>query len=125
MSTTRRFVLAAALTVGLLLGLALAYAWPADAAPAAPAPAVQVQTLTAPAPAADAFLMALVGPGTEVPANAEELLLAADRVCEGVTAEVPVMVTADTLAAELGLTDEEARHLVNTAAVTHCAAPAV
>lgn len=96
--------------------------------PAAPAQAVQERAVTAvqvqgPAAAPDAFLVALVGPGTEVPANAEELLLAADRVCEGFTAEVPLVVMADALTVELSLTDEEARHFVNTAGVIHCAAP--
>jgi hypothetical protein len=82
-----------------------------QAAPAVETPTVQV----------DPFLVSLVGAGVDLPADhAAELLLAADRVCEGITAEVPVVDMADALVRDLGLTDEEARHFVNTAAMVHC-----
>jgi hypothetical protein len=71
------------------------------------------------------FLTALVGPGTDLTeGQAAELIAAADRVCEGFTAGVPVAVMSTTLMTELSLTGEEARHLVNTAAVLHCATDA-
>jgi hypothetical protein len=120
--TRRTSALAAlALLVLTLVGLALMLRpAPAEAVQPAPAPAVVHVTPETP----DAFLRTLVGDGTHLPPNAEELSLAADRVCEGITAGVPVMVMADTAAAQLALTDEEARHLVNTAAVTRCVTPA-
>lgn len=90
---------------------------PVVAATALPPGAVAPAQADAP----DAFLAALLGPATDLaPGQAETLTAAADRVCEGFTAGVPVVVMADRLSAELGLTDEEARHLVNTAGTVHC-----
>lgn len=114
---TTAAALAAVLAGFVVLAGLLMPAPAAEAAQAPPAAAVQVQT---PVTAEDAFLAALLGPGTGIPANADALLIAADLVCEGITAEVPVMVMADGTAADLSLTDEEARHFVNTAAVTWC-----
>ncbi len=69
---------------------------------------------------ADPFVVALM-PGTEVsPARARALLTAADRVCEGLVAEVPVVVMADSIAARFGVDDTQARHFVNLAATSHC-----
>jgi Protein of unknown function (DUF732) len=104
--------------VALLADLLL----PADPAARAdtPAPAAQERTATLSGP--DAAFLSVLAPGTELePGQAAALVEAADRVCEGVTAAVPVVVMADTVAADLGLSDTEARHLVNTAATTRCA----
>lgn len=107
-----------------LLAAVLMPAGPAQAVQERPAAAAAAEA-QAPAAAPDPFLVALMGPGTGIPANAEELLAAADRVCGGIAAEVPVMVMADALTVELSLTDEEARHFVNTAATVRCTPAAV
>lgn len=88
-----------------------------QAAPAAAA--------TAPAPAYSVPALAEeLAPGADLTvAQADALTLAADRVCEGLTAEVPVMVLADTLVTQQGLSDEEARDFVHAAAAGHCARP--
>jgi len=69
----------------------------------------------------DPFLRDLLG-DAGIPANADELLLAADRVCEGVTAGVSVAEMSTVTMRDLGITGEEARHLVNLAATTRCVA---
>lgn len=70
----------------------------------------------------DPFLVELVGPGTDLaPAQAAALLAAADTVCEGFTAGVPVAIMSTTLMNDLNITGTEARDLVNLAATTHCA----
>lgn len=111
---TARLVAAFALVLAgfALIAVALMPSSPARAVAATEAPAaVEV----------DPFLVALA-PGTHfAPEHADALLAAADRVCEGVTAEVPVVDMANALAESLGLTDEEARDFVNTAATVHCA----
>jgi hypothetical protein len=110
------------LAVGALLAIVLTPNPGANAAqpgPAAEAPAEWVE----PAPVeVDPFLAALVGEGTEVPANSAELLLAADRVCEGLTAGVDLLTMQDGIAVEFGVGDEEARLFVNLAAGIHCIA---
>lgn len=60
--------------------------------------------------------------GTEAftPAQLTELNYAADRVCEGLTANVPLMVLADTVSAEQGLTDEQAHDFVAEVALERC-----
>lgn len=88
-------------------------------------PPANAATFVAAEPAArstvDPLLTALA-PGSDLaPDTAAALLAAADRVCEGVTAEVPVVDMANALTVELSLTDEEARTFVNTAATVHCA----
>lgn len=115
---TRTIATAAALLalIGAAVALIAALLMP-NPASAVSAPAPVPATATG---ELDGFLAALA-PSTDLsPEQAADLLAAADLVCEGVTAEVPVMVMADTLAADLGLTDEEARHLVNTAATVYC-----
>lgn len=73
-------------------------------------------------PSADEqFLVDLMGPGVGYTAQqAQTFTLAADRVCEALTAQVPLMDVADHLVAELDLTDTEARDFATTAARTHC-----
>jgi hypothetical protein len=105
-------------------GVLAALLMPAPAAHAlqeGPAPAAEPQTPDAPA---DAFLTALVGPGTDLtPQQAADLTAAADRVCEGFyVADVPVAVMTDGLMRELTLTGEEARHLIDTATAVRCTA---
>lgn len=73
-------------------------------------------TVEAPAP----LLVALAPASDFTPEHAAVLVEAADRVCEGATAGVPVVEMADRLVVELSLTDEEARTFVNTAATVHC-----
>lgn len=103
-------------TAGAVVQTQAPSAAPQVAAPALP-PAAGASATEEPS----AFLTALVGPATDLTAaQAGDLLAAADRVCEGAAAGVPVMDMADALAGELALTDEEARHLVNTAATVHC-----
>lgn len=93
---------------------------PADA-PAAVAEAPAVVAVETPAPAVDPLLAALA-PSTDLaPEQAARLLDAADRVCEGLTAGVPVAIMSTDLMHDLSLTGEEARDLVNTAALIHCA----
>lgn len=68
----------------------------------------------------DPFLV-ILAPGTDfAPEQAQELTYAADRVCEGQTAEVPVPVMVDTLVRDQGMTLDEATHFVNTALSVHC-----
>lgn len=68
------------------------------------------------------FIAALVGPATDVvPEQALELVYAAHRVCEAITAEVPVIVMADTLVVDHGLTDTEARDFIALAGQLYCA----
>jgi hypothetical protein len=119
--------LAVALAVGALLGVAASPSGADAVQPVAPAvdePAVPAAPALPTLPgydAADPFVVALLGPDTDAsPERVVELLLAADRVCEGFTAEVPVVDLADTVAEELSLTDEEARAFVNTAGTVRC-----
>lgn len=73
---------------------------------------------------AAAFVAALA-PGADLPADrVAELSLAADRTCEGLTAQVPVTVIEQTLTATEQLTVEEAHRFVEVAATVRCA-PAV
>ncbi len=82
------------------------------------APAVHATT-----PQPDAFLVALVGPGTDLaPGQAEELTLAADRVCEGVTAGVPEGFMIRTVSEEQGVSLEDAHRFVEAAMTIHCIA---
>jgi hypothetical protein len=92
------------------------------ALPNTDAAAVQVPApvVKAPAEQLDPFLVALIGEGVDFPANADELSLAADRVCEGLTAEVPLVYLADGIADEFGVDDTEARRFVNLAGVIRC-----
>jgi len=110
--------LAIALAIGAVLGVA---ASPSGADAVQPAPAVvePAPVVEAPALADDPFLGALLG-DAGLPENAEELSLAADRVCEGFTAEVPLVVMADTIAVEFGVDDEQAREFVNLAGTIRC-----
>jgi hypothetical protein len=111
-----------ALAIALAIGAVLGVAASPSTADAVQAPAVEVApAVEAPALDEDPFLLALLG-DAGLPENAEELLLAADRVCEGVTAEVPVVVMADTVAAEFSVDDEQAREFVNLAATIRCSA---
>lgn len=66
-------------------------------------------------------MAALVGEGVGYTAQqAEALTTAADLVCEGITAEVPMVDMSTFLVADYGLTDDEARTFVANAATTHC-----
>jgi hypothetical protein len=118
--TTAALLAVVAAGIGLLAALlmpapASALQTPADPAPRVSAPADAPQ-------AADGFLTALLGDTEVDPAVAAELSLAADRVCEGVTAGVDRATMATTLSAELSLTPAEAHWLVSTAETTRCAA---
>jgi hypothetical protein len=118
----RRHLTTALLFAAVTLGFAALAATLLPTAAERPAVVELAPALRSTAAEPSPFLVALLGDGTHLDAaQVEELTAAADRVCEGVTADVPVMVMADTLAGELSLTDEEARHLVNTAATVHCA----
>ncbi len=109
---------AVALVLAVAAILAVALAPNPGAQAAQPGPA-----LTAEAPTAvDPFLATLLGEGTEAPANAGELLAAADRVCEGLTAGVDLLTMQDGIAAEFAVSDEDARRFVNVAASSHCRA---
>jgi hypothetical protein len=69
----------------------------------------------------DTRLAAALAPATEIPADrAAELSLAADRICEGLTAEVPVTTIEQTLVAQESLTADEAHRLVEVAATVRC-----
>ena len=97
----------------------------ADAPPAAVEPAPAPADVLAPSVSGvDAeFVAALVGPATDLaPERSLELVYAAHRVCEGFTAEVPVMVLADSLVAAYGFTDDEARAFLTLADEFYCAA---
>lgn len=112
-----------AAVVGALAALA-ALLLPASAAATVPAQQVSVvPAVHATTPQPDAFLVALLGDATDLaPGQAEELLLAADRVCEGITAEVPEGFMIRTVSEEQGVTLEEAHQFVETAMTVHCAA---
>jgi hypothetical protein len=110
------------LAVAALLGLMAALLMPAPPAQAVQAPPTPATQPVTPADTGDAFLAALA-PATDLPADtAAALTEAADRVCEGFTAGVPVAVMTTTLMGELSLTGEEARTLVGVATSTRCAA---
>jgi hypothetical protein len=114
MSTAR----AAAAVLVIAAALAALFAVLAPGAPAQadpPAPAAEERTATL-----SGFLPALAPDSDFTPAQAEALTLAADRVCDGFTADVPVVVMVDTLMADLGLTGPEARRLVEVAGVEVC-----
>lgn len=96
---------------------------PADPAAAVQAPAVSAAAavqVQEPAPAADPFLAALAPSSDFTPEQAAALSSAADRVCEGFTADVPVVVMEETLGAELHLTPAEAHSFVAAAAEARC-----
>jgi len=122
--------LAIALAIGALLGATAGPTVDADAVQAAtPAPtAVQPAEPAAPAlpalpgyDAADPFLVELLGAGSDVtPERAVELLLAADRVCEAMTAGVPLIEVEPVLAEELSLSDEEAHEFARLAGWVRC-----
>ncbi len=127
MSRTARTAAALLILAAALAGL-VALLMPSPAAHAAQEPAPATWQADTAAEPADAFLAALA-PATDLsPAQAAALTEAADRVCEGLTAQVDLLTMQNALtAAPLPglngpLTDEEARHLVNTAAVVHCTA---
>jgi hypothetical protein len=110
------FLILAALAVALGVGTAGAVGLDR----VQPAAAAEIQRKDMPL-RVQADLVALLPEGTDfTPGMLTEVRAAADRVCEGVTAGVPVMVMADTLAVEQGLTDPEARHFVNQAALGYC-----
>jgi uncharacterized protein involved in copper resistance len=117
MSPRRALIVIAAVTLGIIGGLLLALSAPQAAQP------VEFDRITldapaTPAPAVDPVIEQLM-PGTEVtPERAQQLAEAADRVCEGVAAQVPVVDMAATLSADLGLDDTEARTFVAVAADT-------
>jgi len=114
-----------ATTAVLFAAVALGFAAVAALLLPSSAAAIQGPTDTPPAvsEAASGFLVALIGPGTDLPAErAEELTLAADRVCEGFTAGVPEGMMIRTLSDEEGLTLTEAHQFVETAAAVHCIA---
>jgi len=119
--------IAAALLLGTLALLGLTQLLPADTAPTAAAPAVavveQMHAVETPSGLGTDFGLVTValGEGTDfTQAQVDEILLAADRVCEGITAGVPVVVMADTLVQTQGIGDEAARDFVNLAATTRC-----
>lgn len=71
---------------------------------------------------ADLDVLAAAAPGSELsPAQADEALLAADRVCEGITAGVPEGFMIRTVADESGLPLPQA-HLFVEAAAVRCGA---
>ncbi len=67
------------------------------------------------------FLAQLFGPDTDyAPDHAAALVTAAHRVCEGITADVPVVDMAAVLTTAHGFTDDEARTFIALAADTYC-----
>jgi hypothetical protein len=87
------------------------------------APAVQAAPVVEePALDEDPFLGALLG-DAGLPANALDLSYAADRVCEGMTAGVPLLDMADAVAGEFSVDDEQAHEFVRLAATIRCSAP--
>jgi hypothetical protein len=131
-------VLAVVLAIGALLGVAAspvtadAEQLAAHAPTAAPAPAAvpAAPSTTAPAlptlpgyDASDPFLVALLGDSADLTdERAVELLLAADRVCEAMTAGVPLVEVEPVLAEELDLSGDEAHEFVRVAGWTRCSA---
>lgn len=61
-----------------------------------------------------------LGDADFAPEQVAEILLAADRVCEGLTAEVPAQVMVDTLVAQQGLDAATAQAFVDMATDTRC-----
>jgi hypothetical protein len=116
-------LLCALAAAGIALLVTIATPEPAQVAQA-PAPAVVEPIAPAPvAPVTDPLLVALM-PGSEVtPAHAEQLNLVADRVCEGWVAEVPLVYVRDGVAAELSISDEDARAFVDLVIETRCPDP--
>lgn len=116
----------------LVLFAAVVGALAALAALLLPAAAGATQPTQRPAPvtvapavhaAPDAFLTALLGDATDLaPGQGEQLLEAADRVCEGITAQVPEGFMIRTVSEEQGVTLEEAHQFVETAMSVHCVA---
>jgi hypothetical protein len=121
MTTTTRRRLAAVWT-GLCLtaGLGIAVLAPSTGEPTPAVAQESVESLVA----HDNLLLARAGqfvPATELTLDqAREVIAAADRVCEGMTAGVPLMDMADALTVDLGLTDTEAHDFVKAAAQLNC-----
>jgi hypothetical protein len=124
-------VLAITLAIGALLGVAASPAPAADAVQAAPVAAEPAApSTTAPAlpslpgyDASDPFLVALLGDSADLTdERAVELLLAADRVCEAMTAGVPLVEVEPVLAEELDLSGVEAHEFARVAGWTRCSA---
>jgi hypothetical protein len=127
MTQTARTAAAFLLAVFAAVLLAVAFIQLVQRAPAqvqAPAAPVGLHRIDAvPAPAAQPLKTGFAAlEGTDALSGAEQSQVeaAADRVCEGVTGQVPVMGMADTLVEEQGMTDEQARAFVNEVAVQRC-----
>lgn len=120
--TQTRKIAAFLLTLSAAVVLTVGYAQ-LVAAPASP---VQVQ----PQSWVDTFRTEQAAPGGFDSLRGTEALsvgqlgaieVAADQICEGLTAEVPVMVMADQLVRDQGMTDQQARAFVNEVATERCA----
>jgi hypothetical protein len=70
---------------------------------------------------AEAEFLTALAPGSDfTEEQARDLTSWAFKVCEGITAEVPVVDMADVLVREVGMTDAEARDFVTVAGDTVC-----
>jgi hypothetical protein len=122
-TTTRRLRLAAAWT-GFCIAAGIGIASHMDVPEGAPTTSAVAQASVEDLVAGDNLLLARAGqfvPGTDLTLDqAREVVLAADRVCDGMTAGVPLMDMADTLTVDLGLTDTEAHAFVRSAAQVNC-----
>jgi hypothetical protein len=107
----------AALGVAVIAGLLVSAGFaPADAAGP---DGLRYAPVTAHLDDPDPLIAALIPGGEVTDARAETLLIAADQVCEGLTADVPI-ATMTTQLVYLGMTGEEARAFVDVADRVHC-----
>jgi len=122
MSAALRYRLAAVIALlgaAVIAGLAASATFaPADASPRPDGP--RYAHVTAHLDAQDDPFLAALAPGSDMSdARAKTLLIAADQVCEGLTADVPI-ATMTTELVYLGMTGEEARAFVDLADRVHC-----
>jgi hypothetical protein len=121
---TALLALAAALicAIGALAAVALTVQLSRASAPEVPADTMhRIDAIpAADAAPADDLLLAVLGQADYTPEQAAEIHLAADRVCEGFTAQVPLVVMEPELVQEFDMTGEQAHEFVQVAHAQQC-----
>jgi hypothetical protein len=115
MSHTLRTYAAFAAVVAAFIGLAVLLA--PGTASARPDPG---STTTAPAVSSEVLTAAFGGGAGYTYEQVREIRAAADRVCEGIRAEVPMVDMTAALSTAYGLDDATARNFVTVVARAHC-----
>lgn len=119
MTTSARTLAAFVLVVAALIGLG-ALLTSDYSSPVEPVSVSQAAVVSPAVTVLDPVLSAAFGDADFTEAQTQEVWLAADRICEGYTAGVPLMVMADQLVAEQGITDEQAHDFVRLVVQTRC-----